>query len=66
MPVSLAVPILLLLCSLHSVVETRGLPEDTQIPEDITDPTVLEIIDHRLFRVVSLFILKMSYDFEMV
>lgn len=43
MSVSLAVPILLLLCSLHSAVETRGLPEDTQIPEDIADPTVLEI-----------------------
>lgn len=43
MPVSLAVPVLLLLCSLHSAVEMRGLPEDTQIPEDIADSMVLEI-----------------------
>lgn len=41
MPVSLAFPILLLLCPLHSAVEMRGLLEDTQIPEDIS--SVLEI-----------------------
>lgn len=51
--------------SLHSAVEMRGSLEYTQIPEDITDFTMLEIAGS-LFGAVSLVLLERSYDFEMV